>query len=49
MLLKIKMYDPPKETFDDISNRHLLIDSSFLGVEGTANLITEMVKTKFGV
>ncbi len=38
-----------KETFDAISNRNLLIDSSFLGVNGTADLITQMVKAKFGV
>ena len=36
-----------KENFDAVANRALMIDSSFLGVDGTADLITEMVKKKY--
>lgn len=36
-----------KSRFDDVENRHLLIDSSVLGIEGTADLIVSMVKKKY--
>ena len=33
---------------EDIKNKNLLIDSSFFGIEGTARLIAEIAKSKFG-
>ncbi|HJC04550.1 MAG TPA: cytidylate kinase-like family protein [Candidatus Enterocloster excrementipullorum] len=33
---------------EDIKNKNLLIDSSFFGIEGTAKLIAEIAKSKFG-
>ena len=33
---------------EDIKNKKLLIDSSFFGIEGTARLIAEIAKSKFG-
>ena len=33
---------------EDIKNKTLLIDSSFFGIEGTARLIAEIAKSKFG-
>ena len=33
---------------EDIKNKNLLIDSSFFGSEGTAKLIAEIAKSKFG-
>lgn len=38
-----------KSRFDDIENRNLMIDSSVLGIEGTADLIVLMVKKRFGL
>lgn len=38
-----------KSRFDDIENRNLMIDSSYLGIEGTADLIVSMVKKKFNL
>ena len=35
-------------TLEDIKNKNLLIDSSFFGIEGTARLIAEIAKSKFG-
>lgn len=35
------------ESIDTINNRHILIDSSVLGVEKTAKLLAEIVKDKF--
>lgn len=32
---------------DTIENRQMLVDSSFLGVEGTAQMLADMVKKKF--
>lgn len=34
---------------DDIHHRDMLIDSSFLGVEGTAQFLAELAKKRFGV
>ena len=33
---------------EDIKNKNLLIESSFFGIEGTAKLIAEIAKSKFG-
>ena len=33
---------------EDIKNKNLLIDSSFFGIEGTARLMAEIAKSKFG-
>lgn len=38
-----------KSRFDDIENRNLLVDSSVLGIEGTADLIVSMVKKRFNL
>ena len=35
-------------TPDDKSHKDILIDSSLLGVEGTAEYLVELVKKKFG-
>lgn len=35
--------------FDSVNDRQLLIDSTLLGVEGTADLIVRLAKIKFGI
>lgn len=37
------------ESPDTISNRQILIDSSLYGVDGTAEVLVDMVKKKFGL
>lgn len=34
---------------DDIDHKHIMIDSSILGVKGTAEIIADMIKKRFGI
>lgn len=34
---------------EDIDHKHIMIDSSILGVQGTAQILAEMIKKRFGI